>query len=261
MLIQKNKNLIKLGLIVTFLCAHQPVMDMAPRWKGGYGFQIRYERFPSYHSLQRGDTKPYHYQNNYYLEGVYTLNRSKRITFKLPYHVVSYHKFDSISNYNSIGDLIVAIPLKKYSNLKRRTQNFGFTPQIRIPVNDRTNIASGHHGLGISLSYSSESFKFYQLYDVFYWRYHDQDPLIGLDINLGIHPYHDNAANRGVFIIWDITSRYKIHNKVILTGPVVMSYHQNIMVRFALRVPILEKENVNQLSKALYTSMGIGVVF
>ena len=26
---------------------HQPVMDMAPRWSGGYGFQVRYESFGS----------------------------------------------------------------------------------------------------------------------------------------------------------------------------------------------------------------------
>ena len=30
--------------------AHQPVMDMSPRWKGGYGFQVREE----YHSSDTG---------------------------------------------------------------------------------------------------------------------------------------------------------------------------------------------------------------
>jgi len=25
--------------------AHQPVMDMAPRWEEGYGFQLRHDRF------------------------------------------------------------------------------------------------------------------------------------------------------------------------------------------------------------------------
>jgi len=36
-----------LGLIGALVFAHQPVMDMAPRWNGGYGFQVRYERFGS----------------------------------------------------------------------------------------------------------------------------------------------------------------------------------------------------------------------
>jgi hypothetical protein len=29
-----------LGLFGTLVFAHQPVMDMAPRWSGGYGFQV-----------------------------------------------------------------------------------------------------------------------------------------------------------------------------------------------------------------------------
>jgi len=56
---------------------------------------------------------------------------------------------------NSFGDLILAVPLKKYSNFKRRTQNFGFTSQIRIPLNEETTSASGCFFGGISLSYSS----------------------------------------------------------------------------------------------------------
>ena len=43
---------------------------------------------------------------------------------------------DLVVKANSFGDSILAVPLKKYSNFKRRTQNFGFTPQIRIPLNE-----------------------------------------------------------------------------------------------------------------------------
>jgi hypothetical protein len=32
-----------LNVLSTGVSAHQPVMDMAPRWKGGYGFQVRQE--------------------------------------------------------------------------------------------------------------------------------------------------------------------------------------------------------------------------
>ena len=58
-------------LLITTLLAHQPVMDMAPRWSGGYGFQIRNEFSPDVSSTN-------------WLEGVYTRSREKRITFKIP---------------------------------------------------------------------------------------------------------------------------------------------------------------------------------
>ena len=35
--------------------AHQPVMDMAPRWDDGYGFQLRHERFGSDELMQGSD--------------------------------------------------------------------------------------------------------------------------------------------------------------------------------------------------------------
>ena len=52
-------------LLITTLLAHQPVMDMAPRWSGGYGFQIRNEYSPNVSSTN-------------WFEGVYTRSREKR---------------------------------------------------------------------------------------------------------------------------------------------------------------------------------------
>ena len=162
---------------------------------------------------------------------------------------------------NSFGDLILAVPLKKYSNFKRRTQNFGLTPQIRIPLNEEITSASGYLGGGISLSYSSESFSFYQLYDVFGWMYNEKDPLLGLDINLGIHPYHDNTTNTGLFAMWDLTGRWQGTSAKILTGPVFMTYRQNIMVRLNVKIPMVENGKKAQLSKGLFMNVGIGFVF
>ena len=89
-------------------------------------------------------------------EGVYTWYRAKRITLKLPYHMIERQDDDGlVVKANSFGDLILAVPLKKYSNFKRRTQNFGFTSQIRIPLNEETTSASGCFFGGINLSYSS----------------------------------------------------------------------------------------------------------
>ena len=95
---------------MTTLLAHQPVMDMAPRWSGGYGFQIRNEFSPDVSSIN-------------WLEGVYTWSREKRVTFKIP-----------LEDGKILESPIIAFPLKKYQNHSGYTENWGFTPQIKIPI-------------------------------------------------------------------------------------------------------------------------------
>lgn len=135
-----KNNPFSLGLIGTMVFAHQPVMDMAPRWNGGYGFQVRYESFGSDRTIHEQNILSSYFQQTYWLEGVYTWHRAKRITFKLPYHMIERQDADLVAKSKSFGDLILAVPLKKYSNFKRRTQNFGFTPQIRIPSNTKEDV-------------------------------------------------------------------------------------------------------------------------
>ena len=79
-----------LGLIGTLVFAHQPVMDMAPRWSGGYGFQVRYESFGSDLTIHEKDILSSYFQQTFWLEGIYTWHRSKRFTFKLPYHMIEH---------------------------------------------------------------------------------------------------------------------------------------------------------------------------
>ena len=240
---------------------HQPVMDMAPRWAGGWGFQFRYETLGS-----NSNAGLSHYRKTTWFEGVYTWKRSIRATFKLPYHQIEskYQLIDwgnPIEKGSGLGDLILALPLKKYFNLKRSTGNFGLTPQIRLKTGDESNVIKSKSGYGLSLSYSAESFSFYQLYDIFGWIYSEKDPLLGLDINLGIHPYHDNVTNTGLFAIWDVTARWQDSSTTIQTGPVFMPYRQNIMARAEVKFPVIENGKRPQLSKGLFMNVGIGFVF
>jgi hypothetical protein len=52
-------------LISAFVFAHQPVMDMAPRWSGGYGFQIRYESFGSDLTIHEKDILSSYFQQTF----------------------------------------------------------------------------------------------------------------------------------------------------------------------------------------------------
>ena len=256
----KNK-FISILFMSVLAFAHQPVMDMAPRWSGGYGFQIRLESFGSDRTINDNDMLSSYYQQTYWLEGVYTWHRSKRITFKLPYHKTDKKNRDIKFTDNALGDLVLAVPLKKYSNLNRSTQNFGFTPQVRIPLLDEKGIESGHLGAGVSLAYTLESFSFYQFYDVFGWVYDNKDSQLGLDINLGIHPYHNNNTNTGVFLIWDFSGRWEENSTIFLSGPVLMLYRQNVMARLEVKFPVVENGKSTQLSRGLTINTGIGFVF
>jgi len=252
-----NKNILYIGLIKTLVFAHQPVMDMAPRWSGGYGFQIRYESFKTKHQDKSFSTD----HRIYFFEGVYTWDKSKRITFKLPYYKIENRRSNSVSRLSEFRELIIGLPLKKYKNYNHHTQNFGFTPQIKIPINKMDRSSKYKYGSGLSISYSKESFKYYQLYDIFGWIHQGKVPLFGIDINLGVHPYHNNNNNNGVFIIWDVTGRYNESHGSILAGPVLVPYRQKVMARLELKFPVIETGIEDHLTKSIFSNLGIGFVF
>ena len=212
-------------LLITTLLAHQPVMDMAPRWSGGYGFQIRNEFSPDVSST-------------YWLEGVYTRSREKRITFKIP-----------LKDGKTLRSPIIALPLKKYKNHSSYTENWGITPQVKIPI-------EGKGGTGLSISYSSEDPRFYQMYDLFGWRNSKGEPSYGFDGNIGLHPIHRNETNSGIFTMWDVTVQKEKRIISVHTGPVLVVYRKNIMARIEVKLPI----KGNKLALPILNS-GIGFVF
>jgi len=287
-----------LGCTMPAAYAHQPVMDMAPRWEKGYGFQVRHEYYGS-DTLKDGRSKVTNplglerFVNKTWLEGVYTFDRAKRVTFKLPY--VSQSRVKNIGGVgvkqknNGFGDLIIGMPLKKYKNHGANTSNLGITPSLRIPTGSSGGdfaISDGSWDVGLSLSYSAEGFplkthpkfKIYQLYDVFYWRnakgkhgMHEGDEW-GLDVNVGIHPYHNDETNTGLFLMWDITARYHEEptagtlttasgGKRVHTGPIVVLYKDNIMFRTEYKYPLYE--NISGISNARghEFNIGIGITF
>ena len=285
-------------LTLSFSYAHQPVMDMAPRWEDGYGFQFRHEYYGS-NNLMDSDSRISNplglerFVNKTWLEGVYTFSRSNRITFKLPY--VQQRRIKNIAGVgvkqetNGIGDLVLAAPFKFYKNLRANTRNFGITPSVRIPTGRSGGdfpISDGSWDFGLSISYSSEGYPFgkdnhikiYQLYDLFYWQntegkhdMHDGNEL-GLDINIGLHPYHNDQINAGMFIMWDITARYNrtpnsatlttaSGGKRVQTGPVLVLYKDNIMFRSEYKFLAYENTRNVSVSRGQKLNIGIGFTF
>lgn len=199
--------------------AHQPVMDMAPRWADGYGFQARIENFDS--------------QTIVWAEGVYTFKKSVRATFKLPYHDGEF------------GGLILGVPLKKYVNDGRKTSNWSITPSAQLPTGTQSEWDAG-----LSLSYSSETPKYYQLYDLYSWG-----DRTGLDINVGLAL---PGKGSGKFLIWDISMLTSDEGDRVQTGPVFVYFKKNMMFRAEYKALVYERDSD---WSGGYVNIGIGFVY
>ncbi len=277
-----------------FLCtsshAHQPVMDMAPRWSNGYGIQIRYERYGS-NDLKRGREDISNLQGlerfvyTTWLEGVYTFDRSVRLTAKIPFvhqrRDVNPNGVPASRSTNGLGDIIIGLPLKRYSNHKAMTQNWSFTPSLRMPTGTSSGdfpISDGSWDLGLSLGFSRETPTFYQLYDLYYWKEgsgrHGMQTgdSFGLDVNLGIHPWHSNETNSGIFLMWDLSvSHSDAPNQQnlttaagadrIYTGPIFVAYRQNLMFRAEFKYLAYERVDNIGLSRGNQFSLSVGATF
>jgi len=276
------------GSIAPGSWAHQPVMDMAPRWKKGYGFQIRHEWRES-DRVKAGDSKvdnPLGRRktvNTTWLEGVYTFKREARVTFKLPWidqsRTVNQSGVATRQKGHGMGDAILGLPLKRYSNRGSVTDNWGFTPSLRLPTgstSDSFPTGDGSTDVGFSLSYSRETPFIYQFYDLFYWintpgrKGISEGDEIGFDANVGIHPLHSNRTNSGIFLMWDVSTRYKDRGidgggdtggTRISTGPILVLYRDNVMFRAEYSFPAYENVHGSQVSRGQEVKVGIGITF
>ncbi|WP_229381107.1 hypothetical protein [Shewanella psychropiezotolerans] len=122
--------------------AHQPVMDMAPRWEDGWGFQLRWQDISSDvlldgTSKMANEAKCSRSINTLWLEGIYTFKREVRLSFKLPYIKQSRTVIKDIGpvheSGSGIGDLIIGLPLKRYKNKANSTGNIAITPASACP--------------------------------------------------------------------------------------------------------------------------------
>lgn len=199
--------------------AHQPVMDMAPRWSDGYGLQTRIVNFDS--------------QTTVWLEGVYTFDKSIRATFKLP------------NQDGQFGDVILGLPLKKYKNDGASTSNWSITPSVQVPSG-----VQGEWDAGLSLSYSSESPHYYQLYDLYSWG-----DRTGLDINVGMaFP----GKGSGKFLMWDVSLLTSDIGDLVQSGPVFVYFRKNMMFRAEYKALVYERDSD---WSGGYASIGIGFVY
>ena len=268
--------------------AHQPVMDMAPRWEDGWGFQLRHEYRWS-DDVMKGDSdisnrsgRKRRIQKTW-LEGVYTFKRELRLTFKVPWVEQSRTVVKGIVPVNQrgsgFGDTILGLQLKRYYNKETSTGNFGLTPSVRFPTgstSDSFPVGDGSWDAGLSASFSAEAANLFQFYDLFYWKNGNgrkgirEGDELGFDMNLGIHPYHNNLKDTGIFVMMDLEARAQDRGrngagvtggKRLSIGPVLVWYRDNVMIRSEVKFPVYEKVRGTQVSHGTQWNFGIGVTF
>ena len=276
------------ALIAPLISAHQPVMDMAPRWEHGYGFQVRIESAYS-KKLQKGSSEtenPFNLHRRVtttWLEGIYTFKRELRFTLKIPYHRQDRTALIDGARLRlkgrGLGDIIIGVPIKSYRNFESSTRNIAFTPSLRLPTGSTADDFPGGDGsvdLGLSFSASFEEAKLYQYYDLFFWWNGEGDDemqqgnQIGFDANIGWHPWHNNLQNQGVFLMMDLTARYEkkgrdrfgiTGGKSLSLGPVLVYYKEGTMIRIEYKYPVFDDANDIQLAQSPQLNLGIGFVF
>ena len=276
------------SLLATSIWAHQPVMDMAPRWEHGYGFQVRYESYGS-DMLLSGDSKVGNRLDREndaaitWLEGVYTFKREVRLSLKIPYvdhqRTVVENGVAVEQSGSGLGDIVIGLPLKRYTNEASATSNVAVTPSIRLPTGSTSGdypVGDGSTDLGISFSVSFEKADLYQYYDLFFWKNGDGDrgiragDEIGFDANVGWHPYHDNVKNEGVFLMLDASLHHQDPGQNLegttggtrlAMGPVFVYYLKGMMFRAEYKLAVYEKLFDTQVSRGSELNVGIGFVF
>ena len=164
---------LSLAGLTAFTVAHadQPIFNEMPRWDNGWGVQAVYEYRTEDDLLLKDDVIGPDFSEDVrilHLEGVYTWDKSIRVTVKIPY-VLDASREVPDANGNKItqtdkgiGDPTLALPLKRYFNLDQRSGSWTIAPQVRIPLAGDSDyeIYDGEWAGGIGFGYETETYRY-----------------------------------------------------------------------------------------------------
>ena len=268
----------RIALLLIISCSpllgDQPIMNMMPRWDGGYGMQALAETIHR-SDLKLGDVvvgKGFSEDIELlHLQGVYTWDRSVRLTFKLPYIVSAQREVLGIDNQKEeqhnkgIGDLTLALPLKQYFNLSARSGNWSIVPQIIIPLGaadsaDIYSVANRIWGSGISLGYETETYHWFFAASASAWAYESSmSNQWGGSVDLGL-----KSGDRLLYL-WESDFKLDVEDAFILSaGPAVYyRFSDTIHTRFEWKHDFISRVSKRQAEYANgdRISFGIGFVF
>jgi hypothetical protein len=258
--------------ITSVSLADQPIMNMMPRWDGGYGVQVLAE------TLHRSDLKQGkdvvaegHSEDirQLHLQGVYTWDRSIRLTFKLPYvtdarrEVPGEGGTKTVERDSGWGDLTLALPLKNYFNLDQRSGNWSLTPQVRVPLGKKDSgysAAKRVWGSGLSLGYETETYHWFFATGVTGWIFESPEPAEwSTSIDLGWNAQDD------LQVLWESDFKWNDEGAFTLAaGPALYwRYSDRIHTRIEWKHDFVSQvsRNRQKYGNGDRLSLGVGFVY
>ena len=234
------------------LVADEPIMNMMPRWAGGWGYQF-IEEYRSESDLLLGERKAYPgYTEDVHLmhlQGVYTWGKiplgflgefNTRLTAKLPYVLEARREMPDgsggkkIQKDNGIGDFTLALPLKKYFNLDGRSGSWTFKPMARLPFagDGDYEVYDGEWGNGAGVAYEFETAKWHVATSTSGWVYHGSEPFEShSSIDLG---YNFDARGSNGSIYWETDFHWEDDGSETLSAGPALYWNVNDTVHWKL---------------------------
>ena len=256
----------------SLLHADQPIFGEMPRWDNGWGIQLENEYRTESDLLLGTDRLGPGFSeevNLLHVSGVYTWDKSIRLTFKLPYVLDARRELlgkggAKIVQYDrGIGDLTLALPLKRYFNLDGRSGSWTIAPQFRVPLakDDEYSVYDHVWGQGLSLGYETETYKFIFKVSAEAWVYYHEEPFESqFSIDIG---YNLRAFKSSGHVKWETDLYYEGDNSVTLSaGPALYwRFTDTIHGRVEWKYDFYDRQGVVDHGNGNAIRAGLAVVF
>ena len=261
-----------LGAFLGFaLKADEPIFNMMPRWDRGWGFQML-EEYRHENDLllgegvkHRGFTEDIHLMH---LQGVYTWDKSIRLTAKLPYVLDARREMPdglggkSIERDHGIGDLTLALPLKSYFNHDGSSGAWTFKPLLRVPLagDDNYEVYDNEWGHGVGVGYHVETAKWHFETGVSGWLYHENEPFESfstIDIGLNFEALGSNGT-----LLWETDFHFEDdESRTLSAGPALYwNVNDTVHLKFEWKHDFYDRQGVLDHGNGDTFRFGIGFV-
>jgi hypothetical protein len=259
-------------LSVFSLSADDPIMNMMPRWDKGWGLQL-IDEYRHEDDLLLGKRTAYSgFTEDVHLlhfQGVYTWDRSVRLTYKLPYVLDARREMPDglggkhVEHDNGIGDATLALPLKKYFNLDGRSGSWTFKPMLLVPLagDDNYEIYNNEWGGGIGLGYEFEMHGLAFVSSASFWAYENEKPSEAhLSLDLG---YNFRARGTNGTLFWETDYHHENDgSETLLAGPALYwNFNDTLHMRLEWKHDFHDRQGTLDHGNGDRYLLSLGVVF
>ncbi len=268
---------ISLGILATVAFrsdafADQPIFNEMPRWDNGWGFQIVEEYRHESDLMSGGDVVAAGFSEDVHImhvEGVYTWDKSIRVTAKLPFVIDAKRELPDgaggkiTQQDKGIGDATLALPLKRYFNLDGRSGSWTLAPQVRIPLSgdDEYEVYDGVWGTGIAAGYETETYRYIFAAGISSWIFEEDEPvLVSGSIDLG---FNYRIFNTSGHVKWETDFIYEDDGtEKLYVGPkVYLRITDTVHGQVMFKEEVHSRRNTLDHGNGSFWKLGLGFVF